>query len=98
MSTQAAGKLYVIHENPEWYAPLAAAFDTAGVPHEQWLLGEAVIDLGAEPPAGVFWSRMSASSHTRGIRSPRTRPAACWPGWRPAAAASSTAAACSTWR
>ena len=59
-------KLYVIHENPEWYAPLAAAFDHAGLPHEQWLLGEAVVDLDEEPPAGVFWSRMSASSHTRG--------------------------------
>ena len=59
-------KLYVIHENPEWYAPLAAAFDRAGLPHEQWLLGEAVIDLDEAPPAGVFWSRMSASSHTRG--------------------------------
>jgi hypothetical protein len=58
-------KLYVIHENPDWYAPLAAAFDRAGVPHEQWLLGEAVLELDAEPPAGVFWSRMSASSHTR---------------------------------
>src|SRR5215469_11611884 len=59
-------KLYVIHENSEWYAPLAAAFDHAGLPHEQWLLGEAVVDLDEEPPAGVFWSRMSASSHTRG--------------------------------
>src|SRR5215472_356114 len=59
-------KLYVIHENSEWYAPLAAAFDHAGLPHEQWLLGEAVVDLDDEPPAGVFWSRMSASSHTRG--------------------------------
>ncbi len=58
-------KLYVIHENPDWYAPLATAFDEAGVPHEQWLLGEAVVELDAEPPAGVFWSRMSASSHTR---------------------------------
>jgi hypothetical protein len=59
-------KLYVIHENPEWYAPFAAAFDLAGLPHEQWLLGEAAIDLTEPPPAGVFWSRMSASSHTRG--------------------------------
>jgi hypothetical protein len=59
-------KLYVIHENPEWYTPLAAAFDAAGVPHEQWLLGEAVLDLDEAPPRGVFWSRMSASSHTRG--------------------------------
>lgn len=59
-------KVYVLHENPEWYAPLAAAFDQAGLPHEQWLLGEAVLDLAAAPPPGVFWSRMSASSHTRG--------------------------------
>jgi len=59
-------KLYVLHENPEWYAPLAAAFDSAGLPHEQWLLGEAVLDLDSEPPPGIFWSRMSASAHTRG--------------------------------
>jgi hypothetical protein len=59
-------KLYVLHENPEWYAPLAAAFDRAGLPHEQWLLGETAIDLADDPPRGVFWSRMSASSHTRG--------------------------------
>jgi hypothetical protein len=58
-------KVYVIHENPDWYPPIAAAFDALGVPSEQWLLGEDVIDLDAEPPAGVFWSRMSASSHTR---------------------------------
>jgi hypothetical protein len=61
-----AAKLHVLHENPEWYAPLAAAFDAAGLPHEQWLLGEAVLDLDEEPPPGVFWSRMSASAHTRG--------------------------------
>jgi hypothetical protein len=59
-------KLHVLHENPDWYAPLARAFDRAGLPHEQWLLGEAAIDLTEEPPAGVYWSRMSASSHTRG--------------------------------
>jgi len=59
-------KVQVLHENPDWYAPLAAAFDAAGVPHAPWLLGEAVLDLGELPPRGVFWSRMSASSHTRG--------------------------------
>jgi hypothetical protein len=59
-------KLHVLHENPDWYPPLAAAFDAAGVEHEPWLLGEGVLDLASEPPPGVFWSRMSASSHTRG--------------------------------
>ncbi|HEY2553171.1 MAG TPA: hypothetical protein VGI64_21605 [Streptosporangiaceae bacterium] len=59
-------KVHVIHENPDWYAPLAAAFDAAGVPHEQWLLGAGVLDLAKPPPAGVYWSRVSASAHTRG--------------------------------
>ncbi len=58
-------KVHVLHENPDWYAPLGAALDAAGVPHEQWALGDGVLDLDDLPPAGVFWSRMSASSHTR---------------------------------
>jgi hypothetical protein len=73
-------KLYVLHENPQWYAPLAAAFDTAGLQHEQWLLGEAVLDLDEEPPNGVFWSRMSASAHTRGhpLAKDQTRGVLAW--------------------
>jgi glutathione synthase/RimK-type ligase-like ATP-grasp enzyme len=59
-------KIFVVHENPDWYQPLAAAFDAAGLPHEQWLLSEGLLDLDEAPPAGVFWSRMSASAHTRG--------------------------------
>jgi len=61
-----AVKVHVIHENPDWYAPVGAAFDALAIPHEQWLLGDGMLDLDAQPPAGVFWSRMSASSHTRG--------------------------------
>jgi hypothetical protein len=61
-----AVKVHVLHENPDWYAPLGAAFDAAGVPHEEWLLTGGLLDLDEEPPAGVFWSRLSASSHTRG--------------------------------
>jgi hypothetical protein len=59
-------KVYVLHENPDWYPPFAAAFDAEGVEHEQWLLGDGPLDLDAVPPPGVYWSRMSASSHTRG--------------------------------
>ena len=55
----------MLHENPDWYAPLGAAFDAAEVPHEQWLLTGGMLDLDDVPAAGVFWSRMSASSHTR---------------------------------
>jgi hypothetical protein len=57
--------VYVMHENPDWFGPIAAALQAAGVPYEEWLLGEAAVDLAAAPPDGVFWSRMSASSHTR---------------------------------
>lgn len=56
----------MIHENPDWYPPIEAALRAEGVPHQQWLLGSGALDLGDVPPEGVFWSRMSASSHTRG--------------------------------
>ena len=58
-------KVHVLHENPDWFTPLGAALDAAGVPHEQWLLGDGLLDLDDTPPPGVFWSRLSASSHTR---------------------------------
>ena len=78
--TAGTPKVYVLHENPDWYPPFAAAFDAAGVEHEQWLLGEGPLDLDAEPPPGVFWSRMSASSHTRGhpLAKDHTRAVLAW--------------------
>jgi glutathione synthase/RimK-type ligase-like ATP-grasp enzyme len=73
-------KVFVLHENPDWYPPFAAAFDAEGVEHEQWLLGEGVLDLDEAPPPGVFWSRMSASSHTRGhgLAKDHTRAVLVW--------------------
>lgn len=58
-------RVYVIHENPEWFPPLAAAFAAECVPVEQILLTEGSIDLAADPAPGIYWSRLSASSHTR---------------------------------
>lgn len=60
--------IHVIHENPEWLPPLAAAFDRVGLPWTEWDLSGGVFDLSAPPPEGVFYNRMSASSHTRGHR------------------------------
>ena len=57
--------MFAIHENPEWWPPFQAAFEREGVPAEQWLLTDGSIDLSSEPPQGVFWSRLSASAHTR---------------------------------
>ncbi|MEI4600185.1 hypothetical protein WAC39_27655, partial [Klebsiella pneumoniae] len=60
-----SGSVYVIHENPQWLPPFQAAFEAEGVPLEEWLLTDGSIDLSVEPPEGVFWSRLSASAHTR---------------------------------
>lgn len=57
--------VHVLHENPEWMPPFAAAFAAEGVDWDEWLLAGGPVDLGAVPPPGVYWSRMSASAHTR---------------------------------
>lgn len=57
--------VYSLHENPDWFPPFAHAFKSANLDHEEWLLTTGSIDLDAEPPHGIFWNRLSASSHTR---------------------------------
>ncbi|MGH7043944.1 MAG: ATP-grasp domain-containing protein [Acetobacteraceae bacterium] len=59
-------KLYVIHENNAWVEPLRRELATLGTPYEEWLLDRGLLDLRQAPPDGVFYNRMSASSHTRG--------------------------------
>jgi hypothetical protein len=61
-------RIHVIHENPEWTEPLLKALAAQGLPYEDWLLDEGTLDLSEPPPEGVFYNRMSASSHTRGHR------------------------------
>ena len=57
--------IFVLHENPDWYPPFAQAFARAGVEATEWLVIEGTINLDSEPPEGVFYNRLSASSHTR---------------------------------
>lgn len=59
-------RVHVLHENPEWIGPIAAALEAAGVPWSEWLMLDGELDLDEPPPPGIFWSRMSASAHTRG--------------------------------
>ncbi|TYR81230.1 alpha-L-glutamate ligase [Priestia megaterium] len=63
-----AAKIYVIHENAEWSAPLFNELDKLEVPYEDWFIEYGHIDLSSEPPEGIFYNRMSASSHTRNHR------------------------------
>lgn len=58
----------MLHENRVWVEPLRAAFDEMGLPFEEWFLDAGRLDLMESPPSGIFYNRMSASSHTRGHR------------------------------
>lgn len=61
-------KIYVIHENDAWVEPLRSAFNELALPFEAWFLSDGRLDFDSVPPDGVFYNRMSASSHTRGHR------------------------------
>ena len=60
--------VYVIHENEEWLLPLCDAFKELGIPYKEWFINNGSIALNDVPPNGVFYNRMSASSHTRSHR------------------------------
>jgi hypothetical protein len=60
--------IHVIHENAAWLEPLAGALGRQGLPWRDWFLDRGVFDLSRPPPEGVFYNRMSASSHTRNHR------------------------------
>src|SRR5271166_4689480 len=60
--------IHVIHENRAWLEPLAEELDRHGLPWRDWFLDRGVFDLSQPPPEGVFYNRMSASSHTRDHR------------------------------
>src|ERR1700738_1199202 len=60
--------IHVIHENAAWLEPLAGALDAEDLPWQSWFLDSGAFDLSRPPPEGVFYNRMSASSHTRDHR------------------------------
>ena len=61
-------RITVLHENSAWVEPLRAAFAEFGLPYDEWFLNEGTIAFDRAPPQGVYYNRMSASSHTRGHR------------------------------
>jgi len=63
MSTPA---IHVIHENEQWVLPLRDAFRALGLPWQELFLDQGALDLARAPAEGVYYNRMSASSHTRG--------------------------------
>ena len=61
-------KAYIIHENEAWTKPLESHLNKLEVGYEDWHVEKAKIDLSQSPPEGIFYNRMSASSHVRGHR------------------------------
>lgn len=60
--------IYILHENAQWVTPLQAAFKQLGIEAKEWFLDEGQVAFDQIPPEGIFYNRMSASSHTRGNR------------------------------
>ncbi len=61
-------EIHIIHENDAWVEPLRAELRSRSLPFKEWFVDHLAIDLDAAPPQGVFYNRMSASSHTRDHR------------------------------
>ena len=61
-------RITVLHENDAWVEPLRAAFEERALPYDEWFLDDGIVPFDSPPPPGVFYNRMSASSHTRGHR------------------------------
>ncbi|RDI42284.1 ATP-grasp domain-containing protein [Falsibacillus pallidus] len=61
-------KIYVIHENSEWTDHLIKRLIKLELPYEEWFLDQGMVNLDELPPEGVFYNRISASSHTRNHR------------------------------
>ena len=60
--------IYIIHENDEWLIPLRESFNKTKAPFEEWHMDKKSFDFKKSPPNGIFYNRMSASSHSRGHR------------------------------
>lgn len=60
--------IFILHENEEWVVPLRAEFAQRGVEVHEWFLHEDYVSFEKVPKPGVYYNRMSASSHTRGHR------------------------------
>ena len=55
VTASGASRVYVLHENDAWVAPLRQAFDDEAVPFDEWFLDTGVLDLHrATPSRGVL--------------------------------------------
>lgn len=65
--------IYILHDNSKWLETLKTQLDENKLEHKEWYFGKDTniltkIEFDKEPPEGVFYNRVSASSHTRDAR------------------------------
>jgi len=58
--------IHVLFENEAWMPPLRKALASRGLAWTEHFTEGGTLDLGEEPPSGIYINRMSPSSHTRG--------------------------------
>ncbi len=63
-------KLFIIHEDDKWVESLRVQPLDLKVHFEEWHMDKVGINTLNEPPLGIFYNRMRASSHTGDINMP----------------------------
>lgn len=58
--------VHVLYENPDWLPPLENALKEEGFGVKLHAVHHGVFDPSVAPEDGIWWNRMSPSSHTRG--------------------------------
>lgn len=61
-------KVIILHENMDWTKHLIKRLEELDVPYDEWDLSDGLLDIQDLPEDGIYYNRMSASSHTRGHR------------------------------
>ena len=56
---------HILYENPDWLPPLIAGLEAEGFTVRTVALDEGLIDAGSVPAEGIWFNRISPSSHTR---------------------------------
>ena len=55
----------VVYENPDWMPPLVEGLEAEGFEVRPFQLDGGLLDPAKEPAPGLWWNRVSPSSHTR---------------------------------
>jgi glutathione synthase/RimK-type ligase-like ATP-grasp enzyme len=79
--TRPAPDLAVVYEHPQWFRPLFAALDRAGIAHAPINVASHLFDPAGAPPAPVILSRIAMSSFLRQAEHPIFYAQALFAAW-----------------